>query len=358
MCDSEWCRSWNAPQVAAAAGATRHGENMFVRIRIWSWQYVGEGVSTRQIWWEGRNPWTEIASIARKGWRGKPPLRLQGGWASEHKIVGKQMLIPSGTAILHYIHSLGREKELHGFGSGKTVQVWRPHLGVRLAMKMKACCAIPVRYPAQLVACHGKVSVDGLIFLESVGLDWLDVYSCIDMLYVSLRIACVFPESVWAKGSSNSGNLSSIFTSSHHIFKSSHLLILTSSHLHILTSSHPHIFASSHLHICSSSHLLTFTSSHPHILTSSHPHIFTSSHLHILTPSHLHILTSSHLLIFTSSHLHITSSHLLIFTSSHPHIFTSSHSLLPSCALALLPSCSLALLLPCLLLFPSFLFLS
>ena len=93
------------PQVAAAAGATRHGENMFVRIRIWSWQYVGEGVSTRQIWWEGWNPWTEIASIARKGWRGKPPLRLQGGWASERKIVGKQMLIPSGTAIpaiLHY----------------------------------------------------------------------------------------------------------------------------------------------------------------------------------------------------------------------------------------------------------------
>ena len=48
----------------------------------------------------------------------------------------------------------------------------------------------------------------------------------------------VFPESAWAKGSSNSGGLSNIFTSSHHIFKSSHLLILTSSHLHILTSSH------------------------------------------------------------------------------------------------------------------------
>ena len=196
------------------------------------------------------------------------------------------------------------------------------------------------------------------------------------------------PESVWAKGSSNSGRLSNIltiFTSSHpHILTSSHLLIFTSSHLHIcssshlLTSSHPHIFTSSHLHIFSSSHLLIFTSSHLHILTSlhfhifsaSHPHILTSSNPHIFTSSHLHICSSSHLLIFTSSHLHIfsplhthtfisshphilTSSHLLILTSSHLHILTSSHLLIFTSSHSLLPSCSLALLLA-----PSFLFLS
>ena len=136
--------------------------------------------------------------------------------------------------------------------------------------------------------------------------------------------------SVW--GSSNSGGLSTIFTSSHlHITSS----ILTSSHLHIFTSSHPHIF--------SSSHLLILTSSHLHIFTSSHLHIFSSSHLLIFTSSHLHIFSSSHLLIFTSSHLHI-------FTSSHLHILTSSHPLLPSCSLALLLSCPLALLPSCTLL--------
>ena len=202
----------------------------------------------------------------------------------------------------------------------------------------------------------------------------------------------IFPESVWAKGSSNSGGLSNIFTSSHlhitssnlHIFTSSHPHIFTSSHLHIFSSSHPHIFTSSHLHIFtfshlhiftsshlhifssshlhilhilssshlhiftsshlhifSSSHRLIFTSSQLHIFSSSHPHIFTSSHLHIFSSSHLHIFTSSHLHIFSSSHLHIFTSHLHIFTSHH--IFTSSHSLLPSCSLALLLSCPLAL---------------
>ena len=180
-------------------------------------------------------------------------------------------------------------------------------------------------------------------------------------------------ESVWAKGSSNSGGLSNIFTSSHlhltpsnlqifasshphifftsshlhifssssshlHIFTSSHLLIFTSSHLHIFTSSHPLIFTSSHLHIFSSSHLLIFSSSHLLIFTSSHLLIFTSSHLHIFSSSHLHIFSSSHhishLLIFTSSHLHIfTSSHLHVFTF---HIFTFSLALLLSCPLALL----------------------
>ena len=148
-----------------------------------------------------------------------------------------------------------------------------------------------------------------------------------------------FPESVWAKGSSNSGGLSNIFTYSH---------------LHI-TSSSLYIFPSSHLHTCSSSHLLIFTSVHLHICSSSHLFIFTSCHLHILTSSHLHICSSSHLHIFTfslalllfcplaSSRLQLTSSHLLIFTSSHLHIFTSSHLHILSCPLALLPSCSLLL---------------
>ena len=54
------------------------------------------------------------------------------------------------------------------------------------------------------------------------------------------NLGCFFPESVWAQGSSNSGGLWYIFTSSHlHIFSSSHLLMFTyifpSSHLHILT---------------------------------------------------------------------------------------------------------------------------
>ena len=166
----------------------------------------------------------------------------------------------------------------------------------------------------------------------------------------------ILPESVWAKGSSNSGGRSNIFTSSHHIFTShlqfSRLLIFTSSHLHIFSSSHLHILTSSHLHILTSSHLLIFTSSHLHITSlhlliftsSTHlQHIFSSSHLHILISSHLRILTSSHLLIFTSStHLqHIfSSSHLHILTSSHLHIFTFSLALLLSCPLSLLLSSS------------------
>ena len=156
-------------------------------------------------------------------------------------------------------------------------------------------------------------------------------------------IIMIFPESVWAQGSSNSGGLSLIFSSSHLlIFTSSHLHIFSSSHLLIFTSSHLHIFSSSsHIHILTSSHLLIiFTHSHLHIFTSAHLHISSSSHLHIFSSSHLHIFSSSHLLIFTSSHLHIcSSSHLLILTSSHLHILTSSHLLLlPSCPLALLPS--------------------
>ena len=140
-----------------------------------------------------------------------------------------------------------------------------------------------------------------------------------------------------------------IFTSSHNIFKSSHLLILTSSHLHILPSSHLFIFKSAHLNIFSSSHLLIFTSSHVHTFTSSHPQ--SSSRLLIPASSHLHILTSSHLLIFTSAHL-------LIFASSHLHIFTSHHLHIFTFSLALLLSCSLALLLSCPLAFSFFLFLS
>ena len=101
--------------------------------------------------------------------------------------------------------------------------------------------------------------------------------------------SCFFPESVWAQGSSNSGGL-------YLIFSSSHLLIftpsLTPSHLHIFSSSHLLIFTSAHLHICSSSHLLIFTSSHLHICSSSHLHILTSS----LSLSRTHIFTYSHLL--------------------------------------------------------------
>ena len=67
------------------------------------------------------------------------------------------------------------------------------------------------------------------------------------------NICCLFPESVWAKGSSN---MEVCYTSSYvHIFitSSSHLRIFSSLHLHIFTSSHLHIFTSSHLHIFSSS---------------------------------------------------------------------------------------------------------
>ena len=151
-----------------------------------------------------------------------------------------------------------------------------------------------------------------------------------------------FPESVWAQGSSNSGGLYLIFSSSHLllIFTSSSL----SSHLLIFTSvSHLLIFTSVHLHICSSSHLLIFTSAHLHtffhIFSSSHLLIFTSS----LTSAHLHICSSSHLLshllIFTSAHLHTfsricSSSHLLIFTSSLTSL--SFFSLSPSFYLSLL----------------------
>ena len=121
-----------------------------------------------------------------------------------------------------------------------------------------------------------------------------------------------FPESVWAKGSSNSGGLFyinhfHIFTPTHIIFSSSHLLIFNSTHI---------IFSSSLLpllHIYTY-HFLIFSSSHLHIIfSSSHLLIFTSSHLHIYT---YHLLIASHLLILSSSHLHISSSHLHILTSS------------------------------------------
>ena len=82
----------------------------------------------------------------------------------------------------------------------------------------------------------------------------------------------VFPESVWAKGSSNSGGLPNIFTSSH-------LQIFTSSHPRILTPSHPHIFTSSHLHIFTSSHLHILTSSHLHILSCPFPALLPSCSL-------------------------------------------------------------------------------
>ena len=187
------------------------------------------------------------------------------------------------------------------------------------------------RFPARGLGESTRISIYGCLFLDSVRT------SCFSLFPVSV----IFPESVWAKGSSNNGVCQPfshlhVFTSSLHIFSSSHLLIFTSAHLHIFSSSHLLIFTSSHLHIFSSSQLLIFTSSHPHILTSSHPRIFTSSHLHIFSSSHLHTLTSSHLHIFSSSHL-------LIFTSSHLLIFTSSHTLLPSCSLAFLLSCPLAL---------------
>ena len=46
----------------------------------------------------------------------------------------------------------------------------------------------------------------------------------------------IFPEGVWAKGSSNSGGMIYIFTSSHLLIVTSTHIIFTSSHLHILSS--------------------------------------------------------------------------------------------------------------------------
>ena len=169
---------------------------------------------------------------------------------------------------------------------------------------------------------------------------------------VSCQYWHIFPESVWAKGSSNSGVCQ---TFSHNIFKSSHLLIFTSSHLHICSSLHLFIFTSSHLLIFTSVHLYIFSSSHLFIFASSHLHIFTSSHLHICSSSQLLIFTSLHSLlpscslalllscplallpscIFSSSPHIFSSSRLLIFTSAHPHIFTFSLALMLSCPLAL-----------------------
>ena len=60
------------------------------------------------------------------------------------------------------------------------------------------------------------------------------------------KLRAIFPESVWAKGSSNSGCLLYISISSHVVITSSHSFhIFTSSHC-IMWSSHP-IFTSSHL---------------------------------------------------------------------------------------------------------------
>ena len=126
-----------------------------------------------------------------------------------------------------------------------------------------------------------------------------------------------FPESVWAKASSNSGGLLYIFTCSHvHMFKSSHLHIFTSWHALVLTSSNLDIF-------------YTFTFSHPHTLT--------PSHLHTLTSLYLNALTSARTNALTSSQLHICSPH--IFKSGHLPNRTSSDSNIPS-ALSGQPSSS------------------
>ena len=199
--------------------------------------------------------------------------------------------------------------------------------------------------------CHYYFVLMAAQALESQVLSWFYVMV---LTQVAVVFSIFIPKSVWAQGSSNSGGLWNIFTSSHlHIFSSSHLLILP--YLPIFSSSHPHIFTSSHLfiftsscpHIHTSSNLLIFTSSHLHIFSSSHPHILASSHLHIFSSSHLsssQIFPSSHLHILTSSHLDILkSSSPHIFSSSHPHIFTSSHlHILTSSHLLLLSSCPLA----------------
>ena len=196
---------------------------------------------------------------------------------------------------------------------------------------------------------------------------------CFFGLVVAKSPVCFFfPESVWAKGSSNSGALLYIFICSHlHNLTCSHTHIFTSSRLHIFTlspsfslfsSSRLLIFTSSHLHIFTLSlsfflSLLIFTSSHLHVFSSSRLLIFTSSsHLHhtFITSSHLHhtFITSSHLHIFiTSSHLHIFTSHLHSFTSP---LLLSSFSLSPS----LSPSLSLSPLALCHGLSPSFSLLS
>ena len=168
----------------------------------------------------------------------------------------------------------------------------------------------------------------------------------------------VFPESVWAKGSSNSGGLLYIFTCSH----LHHIFITSSSHLHHIFIIYPSpplsLSISLSLYISLSLSLLIFSSFHRHIFSSSSHlhHILSSSHLHIVSFSHLHSLSfslslSSHLLIFTFSHIHhifITSSshlhHIFIITSSHRFIFTSSLSIL----LPLFLSFSLSLSFPAL----------
>ena len=166
------------------------------------------------------------------------------------------------------------------------------------------------------------------------------VQLCANQILITKRVSAqvlltiFFPRASERKGSSNSGGLSTFFTSSHlHITSLifTFSLILSSSHPHIFTSSHLLIFTFSGLHIFSSSHFHIFTFSNLHIFPFSHHHIPTSSHLPICSFSHLLIFTSSHLHIFSSSHLdpahpHIfTFSNLHIFASSHPHIFTSAH---------------------------------
>ena len=103
--------------------------------------------------------------------------------------------------------------------------------------------------------------------------DLITIYS--DFLWIISWwfLMVIFPESVWAQGSSNSGGLWNIFS-----------------------SSHPHMFTSSHLHIFSSSHPHIFTSSHPHILTSSHPHILPSCSLALLLSCPLALLLLDSLL--------------------------------------------------------------
>ena len=139
---------------------------------------------------------------------------------TSHHVLTNPHVGMSQTLVLHF--SFGRNSRKHQLS-------WRRHSKVII---------IVVRFQWILHACKVGICPECRPALRfcCAFVSWQTKFWGPNMDFGLVKLI-VFPESVWAKGSSKSGGL---------------LYILTCSHLHILTCSHTHIFTSS-------SHLLSLS---------------------------------------------------------------------------------------------------
>ena len=208
---------------------------------------------------------------------------------TSHHVLTNPHVGMSQTLVLHF--SFGRNSRKHELS-------WRRHSKVII---------IVVRFQWILHACKVGICPECRPALRfcCAFVSWQTKFWGPNMDFGLVKLI-VFPESVWAKGSSKSGGLLYIFTCSH----SSHLHILTSAHVHILTSPRLHIFAPSYLHMLTS-------------------HIFSSSHLHIFS---LSLFLFLFLFLFLSVPVSVSFSVSFSFSLS----LCLSLSLLPSVMVSLL----------------------